>query len=102
MFYHFCFFFVLDTFEGFETWILESKIVNSMTGNLGRKSSISICVVTGNENGLAGFAVGKAPISKAAIKTAKNRAGQKLMYIPRYEDHTGKRNNINIHIIQYM
>ncbi|XP_014467612.1 PREDICTED: 28S ribosomal protein S5, mitochondrial [Dinoponera quadriceps] len=77
-----------DIFEGFETWILESKIVNCMTGNLGRKTRISIFLVTGNGNGLAGFAVAKAPMSKPAIKTAKNRAGQKLMYIPRYKEHT--------------
>ncbi|KYN28944.1 28S ribosomal protein S5, mitochondrial [Trachymyrmex cornetzi] len=77
-----------DTFDGFETWVLESKIVNHMTGNLGRKSNISIFVVTGNSNGLAGFALAKAPIQKAAIKTAKNRAGQRLMYISRYKEHT--------------
>lgn len=61
-----------------------------MTGNLGRKSSVSMFVVTGNGNGLAGFALAKAPAPKAAIKTAKNRAGQRLMYIPRYKEHTGK------------
>ncbi|XP_077277661.1 mitochondrial ribosomal protein S5 [Temnothorax americanus] len=77
-----------DTFDGFETWVLESKIVNCMTGNLGRKSKISMFVVTGNGNGLAGFALGKAPAQKTAMKTAKNRAGQRLMYIPRYKEHT--------------
>ncbi|XP_032684997.1 28S ribosomal protein S5, mitochondrial [Odontomachus brunneus] len=77
-----------DTFEGFETWVLESKLVTCMTGNLGRKSRISIFVVTGNGNGVAGFALAKAPASKAALKTAKNRAGHKLMYIPRYQEHT--------------
>ncbi|KYN06249.1 PREDICTED: 28S ribosomal protein S5, mitochondrial [Cyphomyrmex costatus] len=77
-----------DTFDGFETWILESKLVNHMTGNLGRKSRVSIYVVTGNGNGLAGFALGKAPAQKAAIKMAKNRAGQRLMYISRYKEHT--------------
>ncbi|XP_012530208.1 28S ribosomal protein S5, mitochondrial [Monomorium pharaonis] len=77
-----------DTFEGFETWILESKIVNCMTGNLGRKSRISIFVVTGNGNGLAGFALRKAPAQKAAMRTAKNRAALRLMYIPRYKEHT--------------
>ncbi|KYQ56689.1 28S ribosomal protein S5, mitochondrial [Trachymyrmex zeteki] len=77
-----------DTFDDFETWVLESKIVTHMTGNLGRKSRISIFVVTGNGNGLAGFALAKAPVQKAAMKTAKNRAGQRLMYIPRYKEHT--------------
>lgn len=66
-------------------------MVNCMTGNLGRKSRISIFVVTGNGNGLAGFALAKAPAQKAAIKTAKNRAGQRLMYIARYKEHTSKK-----------
>ncbi|XP_011864627.1 PREDICTED: 28S ribosomal protein S5, mitochondrial [Vollenhovia emeryi] len=77
-----------DTFDGFETWALESKVVNCMTGNLGRKSTMSLFVITGNGNGLAGFGLGKAPTQKAAIKSAKNKAGQKLMYIPRYKEHT--------------
>ncbi|KAG5346930.1 RT05 protein, partial [Acromyrmex charruanus] len=77
-----------DTFDGFDTWVLESKLVSHMTGNLGRKSRISIFVVTGNGNGVAGFALAKAPVQKAAIKTAKNRAGQRLMYISRYKEHT--------------
>ncbi|KAL0116124.1 hypothetical protein PUN28_011174 [Cardiocondyla obscurior] len=77
-----------DTFEGFETWALENKMVNCMSGNLGRKSRQSIFVVTGNGNGLAGFGLGKAPAMKTALKIAKNRAGQRLMYIPRYKEHT--------------
>lgn len=62
-----------------------------MTGNLGRKSRVNVLVVTGNGNGLAGFSIAKAPMSKAALAKAKNRAGQRLMYIPRYKEHTGKR-----------
>jgi len=62
-----------------------------MTGNLGRKSRISTFVVTGNGNGLAGFALAKASVAKAASITAKNRAGQRLIYIPRYKEHTGKK-----------
>ncbi|EFN83347.1 28S ribosomal protein S5, mitochondrial [Harpegnathos saltator] len=77
-----------DIFDNFETWVLESKMVSCMTSNLGCKNRISAFVVTGNRNGLAGFALAKASVSKAALKTAKNRAGQKLMYIPRYKDHT--------------
>lgn len=66
-------------------------MVSCMTGNLGRKSRISIFAVTGNGNGLAGFSIAKAPVGKAALKTAKNKAGQKLMYIERYKEHTGKK-----------
>ncbi|GAB1867549.1 Small ribosomal subunit protein uS5m [Camponotus japonicus] len=74
-----------DTFEDFETWILENKMITYMTSNLGHKTRISSFVVTGNGNGLAGFALSKA---KASLKTAKNRAGQRLMYISRYNEHT--------------
>lgn len=70
---------------------MESKIITCMTGTLGRKSRFSVFVVTGNGNGLAGFALAKAPAAKAAASAAKNRAGQKLMYIPRYKEHTGKK-----------
>jgi len=66
-----------------------------MTGNLGRKTRISTFVVTGNGNGLAGFAIAKAPVARATLKTAKNRAGQRLMYIPRYKEHTGKKIIVN-------
>lgn len=75
-------------FDGFDTKVLESKAVFNMTGNLGRKRQMSVFVVTGNGNGLAGFGIGKAQDGKAAIKLAKNRAGQRLMHIERYNDHT--------------
>jgi len=63
-----------------------------MTSNLGHKTRISSFVVTGNGNGLAGFALSKA---KASLKTAKNRAGQRLMYISRYNEHIGKKIIVN-------
>nr|CAG4634784.1 EOG090X0689 [Alona affinis] len=77
-----------DTFEGFETTVLELKSVSNMKGNLGRVRSTSAFVITGNGNGLAGFGLGKAQVGNAALKKARNRAGQKLMYIERYNNHT--------------
>lgn len=77
-----------DAFEGFDTIVLELKSVFNMTGNLGRKRQISCFVVTGNGQGLAGFGLGKSLEGKTALKTAKNRAGQRLMYIERYNNHT--------------
>jgi len=59
-----------------------------MKANAGRYRRISVVVVTGNKNGLVGFALGKAADAKAALRRAKNRAGQKLMYIERYNNHT--------------
>ncbi|XP_044729959.1 28S ribosomal protein S5, mitochondrial [Chrysoperla carnea] len=77
-----------DTFEGFDTKALEMKIVFNMKGNFGRKRRLSVLAVTGNGNGVAGFALGKAVDTKAAIRKARNRAGQKLMFINIYKNHT--------------
>ncbi|CAG5127362.1 unnamed protein product, partial [Candidula unifasciata] len=75
-------------FEGFDTRVLDYKMVSHMTGNLGRKQSISTIVVTGNGKGLAGYAVASAPGGKTALRKAKNRAAQRLQYFERYNDHT--------------
>lgn len=82
----FCF---LDTFDGFDTKVLELKTVFCMKGNLGRTRRISVLAVTGNKNGVGGFAMAKSVDTRAALRKAKNRAGQKLMYIERYQNHTG-------------
>lgn len=76
------------TFEGFDSRVLEFKLVTNMTGTLGRKMSFSALVVTGNKNGLAGLGLGKAQSGRAAIRVAKNRAAQRLRYIPLYNNHT--------------
>ncbi|XP_055551499.1 28S ribosomal protein S5, mitochondrial [Wyeomyia smithii] len=77
-----------DVFEGFDTKCLELKTVVNMKGNLGRKRRISAMAVTGNGNGLAGFGFGKAIDIKTALRQAKNRAGQKLMYFELCNEHT--------------
>lgn len=75
-------------FDGFDTRAVEFKIVNTMRGNLGRFRRHSAYVVTGNGNGVAGFAMGKSTDPKAAIRKAKNRAAQKLMHIQVCDGHT--------------
>ncbi|PSN34288.1 hypothetical protein C0J52_26005 [Blattella germanica] len=77
-----------DTFEGFDTKVLELKSVFNMKGNLGRRRQMSVLAVTGNKNGSAGFALGKATDGKTAIRQAKNRSGQKLVYIEIFNNHT--------------
>jgi len=77
-----------DNFEGFNSVIIEYKQVFHMSGNLGRKRQVSAFVVTGNGQGLAGFARGKAVEGRVALTTARNRAGQKLVYLDRYNNHT--------------
>ncbi|KAK3580851.1 hypothetical protein CHS0354_032911 [Potamilus streckersoni] len=76
------------TFEGFDTRVLEFKRVATMTGTLGRISRFSAFVVTGNGNGLAGYAIGKAPNGRSALRKAMNRAAQHLIYVDRYENRT--------------
>lgn len=51
---------------------------------------MSAVVVTGNGKGIGGFALGKGIESKGALRTAKNRAAQKLMFIEIYNNQTGK------------
>lgn len=67
------------TFDGFDARCIEMKIVNVMRGNLGRCRRHSTFIVTGNGQGVLGFALGKSSDPKAAIRKAKNRAAQKLM-----------------------
>lgn len=78
-----------DNFDGFDTKVLELKTVTHMSGIFGRKRRMSMFVITGNGNGLGGFALAKANTMPATMRKAKNRAGQKLIYIERYNDHTG-------------
>ncbi|KAL6978014.1 28S ribosomal protein S5, mitochondrial [Sarracenia purpurea var. burkii] len=59
-----------------------------MTKVFGRQRRVSALCVTGNKNGLVGCGLGKAPEIKPALKRAKNRAGQRLIYVQRYDDHT--------------
>ncbi|KAK9873570.1 hypothetical protein WA026_023128, partial [Henosepilachna vigintioctopunctata] len=77
-----------ETFDGFDTRVLELKTVFNMKGNYGRKRRVSVLSVTGNKNGIAGFSIGKAIDPKSALRKSKNRAGQKLMHIKLYNNHT--------------
>ncbi|GAB6020644.1 28S ribosomal protein S5, mitochondrial [Chamberlinius hualienensis] len=77
-----------NTFEGFNTIVLEFKQVANMTANFGRKRSMSSFVVTGNKQGIVGFALAKSASGKASLRKAKNLAAQRLIYIDRFDDHT--------------
>jgi ribosomal protein S5 len=70
--------------------LFQLKSVFNMEGNMGRRRQISAFVVTGNKNGSAGIALGKAAEAKVALRKAKNRAGQKLLYIEIFNNHTGR------------
>ncbi|XP_054655017.1 28S ribosomal protein S5, mitochondrial [Dunckerocampus dactyliophorus] len=77
-----------ETYEDFDSRVIELKSVSCMTAKEGRKRSISCLVAVGNGKGTAGFALAKAPDRKTALRKAKNRAIHYLYYIERYNDHT--------------
>ncbi|KAM6460976.1 small ribosomal subunit protein uS5m [Liasis olivaceus] len=77
-----------ETYDDFDSRIIELKPVFNMTANEGRKRSMSALVVVGNGRGSAGFALGKASHMKNALRKAKNKAVRHLQYVERYEDHT--------------
>ncbi|XP_012139143.1 mitochondrial ribosomal protein S5 [Megachile rotundata] len=77
-----------EIFENFESWILYHKSVSVMTSNMGRNKACRCLVITGNRNGLAGFSMLSGGNVKPSLITAKNRAGQRLMSIARYNEHT--------------
>lgn len=79
---------LVDKFEGFDCKVLELKTVFNMKGTFGRKRRVSSTVVTGNQNGLAGFAMGKGIEPRTAMRKAKNRSAQKLMHIKLFRNHT--------------
>lgn len=80
---------IIETFEGFDSRVLELKTVFNMKGNFGRTRRQGSLVAVGNYNGLVGFAIGKGSDGQTALRKAKNRAAQKLMYIPIFRGHTG-------------
>lgn len=47
-------------------------------------------MITGNGKGLAGFAIAKSRDGFAALRKARNRAGQKLMYLQLFNEHASK------------
>ncbi|XP_067389027.1 small ribosomal subunit protein uS5m isoform X2 [Emydura macquarii macquarii] len=77
-----------ETYEDFDSRVIEVKNVFNMTAKEGRKRSVSALVAVGNGNGAAGFALGKASDRITALKKAKNRAVHYLHYVERYQSHT--------------
>ncbi|GMT09520.1 hypothetical protein PFISCL1PPCAC_817, partial [Pristionchus fissidentatus] len=78
------------TFDDFETYCLEVKRTSNMTRVFGRVHTMSTLVFTGNGKGLAGYAVGKAPLHRTstAIVNAMKTASRKLFYVQLHEDRT--------------
>ncbi|XP_064411895.1 28S ribosomal protein S5, mitochondrial isoform X1 [Latimeria chalumnae] len=66
-----------ETYENFDSRVIEVKSVFNMTAKEGRKRSVSALVAVGNGNGAAGFALGK-----AADRTTAFRKGIFLSCLP--------------------
>ncbi|XP_020650441.3 small ribosomal subunit protein uS5m [Pogona vitticeps] len=77
-----------ETYEDFDSTLIELKTVSTMTAKEGRRRSFSALVVVGNKKGAAGFALGKANVKQNALRKAKNKAIHNLHYIERYNNHT--------------
>ncbi|XP_063628069.1 small ribosomal subunit protein uS5m [Cydia splendana] len=77
-----------DEFVGFDTKVLQLRSLLIMKGSLGRTRNYQAMVVTGNKQGLAGFGFGRSKEASAALRKARNRAGQKLMHFEIYNGRT--------------
>ncbi|GMR57269.1 hypothetical protein PMAYCL1PPCAC_27464, partial [Pristionchus mayeri] len=79
-----------DTFDDFESYCLDVKRTANMTRVFGRVHTMAALVVTGNGRGLAGYAVGKAPLHRTstAVVNAMKMASRKLFYVQLLEDRT--------------
>ncbi|KAJ7396018.1 hypothetical protein BTVI_148913 [Pitangus sulphuratus] len=77
-----------ETFEDFETRVIEVKNVFCMKAKEGRKRSTRALVAIGNGKGAAGFALGKAGDKMNALRKAKNKAINCLHFIELYQNHT--------------
>lgn len=76
------------SFDGFESTVLMLRNMEIMTGLRGRTKIMKGLVVTGNKNGLAGFACVTGSDGKSVVRHARNKASQSLVYVPRWEEHT--------------
>ena len=77
-----------ETFPGFDSKVLMVKNESIMTAREGRTRYVVTMAVTGNKKGIAGFAFVKTKEAGVAVRRAKNKAAQRLIYVDLYENHT--------------
>ncbi|CAG2168117.1 unnamed protein product [Oppiella nova] len=77
-----------EQFVGFDTKVVVLKPIFKMTALFGKHKRFYCLSVTGNMNGLAGYAVGKHVDSKSAVIRSKNKAAQRLQYMNLYEGNS--------------
>jgi small subunit ribosomal protein S5 len=68
-------------FDGFDTKLVSLQGYMTMRRNLGRLKTVKALAVTGNKNGLIGFAAAKAKDGRISVKAARNRAAVRLRKI---------------------
>ncbi|RXM36532.1 28S ribosomal protein S5, mitochondrial, partial [Acipenser ruthenus] len=80
-----------ETYEDFDSRVIEVKSVFNMTAKEGRKRSISALVAVGNGNGAAGFALGKAADRTTALRkeTHQNLAENKQLHVVEFQNVCG-------------
>ncbi|KAL4002880.1 Ribosomal protein S5 C-terminal domain family protein [Acanthocheilonema viteae] len=76
-------------FDEFQTYCLQLRRITNMT-SYGRQHTMSALIVTGNGNGLGGYAVGKAGLKHhvRAIVNGMKMASRKLVYVELLENRT--------------
>ncbi|XP_022668709.1 28S ribosomal protein S5, mitochondrial-like isoform X2 [Varroa jacobsoni] len=74
--------------KDFDSVVLDLRLVSNMTSHLGRVRRHKAVVAVGNGKGLLGFATGRGPDGKTALRKAKNRALLRLCHYPMFEEHT--------------
>lgn len=74
--------------EGYDSRILEVKVVSSMTASKGRFGRFSTVVMVGNGRGLAGIGKAKSTNLRNALRIAKKRATQRFEYYEIRESRT--------------
>lgn len=77
-----------ESFVGFDTKVLVMKPIFYMKPNFGRSKKISVLTVTGNGNGLVGYAVAKSNDMRTALNNSRNKAGQRLFRVELENNHT--------------
>lgn len=74
-----------EEFTGFDTKVIFLKPIFKMTALFGKYKRFLCLTVTGNSNGLAGYAVARHLDSRQVMTQSKNKAAQRLQYIDLYE-----------------
>lgn len=79
-----------ENMENFDTILISTTMLTSMTSLFGRVRKQRICMICGNRDGLLGYASVKAKIGAgpSLFRRAMNRAGNQVCFIDRYEDRT--------------